>query len=118
MGMLRVEAKLRDLVHADTPLNVQSQRSVQSDVVQQAAQFEDKLDIRGMRMTEAMATVEDFMDRALMANASGVRILHGKGNGTLRNVVRKKVREYKAVTKVGHPPAEQGGDGVTVVELG
>ena len=117
MGMLHVEAKLRDLVHADTPLNVQSQRSVHADVINQAAQFEDKLDIRGMRMTEAMKTVEDFMDRALMANAGTVQILHGKGNGTLRNVVRKKVREYRAVTRIAHPPAEQGGDGITVVEF-
>ncbi len=67
---------------------------------------------------EALATLEKFVDNALPSNASTLRITHGKGTGVLRRVVREKLREYGGnVGRVFHPENNEGGDGVTVVEL-
>ncbi len=116
VGDMRMTIKVRDLVHAKTPLGVQRKQSVTSDV-DRIATFENKLDIRGMRYEEALQTVEAFIDQALMANSDSVRIVHGKGSGTLRKAVHKKLREYKTGMQVRHPEPEQGGDGVTIVQF-
>ncbi|GJM32528.1 MAG: endonuclease MutS2 [Saprospiraceae bacterium] len=117
MGAMRMTVKLRDLQHAGEPLEIQSTRSIQTDTRQSAAEFQNKLDIRGMRMEEAMKIVEDFVDQALVSSVSTLKIVHGKGNGILRKVVRQKLREYNVAMDISHPPAEMGGDGVTLVEI-
>ena len=117
MGQMRMTIKLRDLQHAKAPLEVQSSRSVQSDTVAQTASFEAKLDIRGMRYDEALKVVEDFVDQALISNSNSLQIVHGKGNGILRQAVRKKLKEYNVTMDIWHPEQQQGGDGVTLVEI-
>ncbi|WP_367389901.1 endonuclease MutS2 [Lewinella sp. LCG006] len=116
MGGMRMTVKLRDLQLAKTPLDIKTNQSVHSDV-DYAARFESKIDIRGMRYAEAMKVVEDFVDQALLADVSNLRIVHGKGNGSLREAVKKKLREYNMTMEVYHPAAEAGGDGVTLVDL-
>ncbi|MEL6720925.1 MAG: Smr/MutS family protein, partial [Bacteroidota bacterium] len=118
MGMMRMNIKLRDLELAKEPLDIRSTKSVQTDTIDSTSKFHNKLDIRGMRMDEAVKLVEDFVDRALISNANNLRILHGKGTGVLRKAVKAKLREYDAVQQVSHPAAEFGGDGVTLVDLG
>ncbi|MEM9887122.1 MAG: endonuclease MutS2 [Bacteroidota bacterium] len=117
MGMMRMNIKLRDLELAKEPLDIRTTKSVQTDMTETSAKFQNKLDIRGMRLEEALRIVEDFVDRALVSNADHLRILHGKGTGVLRKAVKRKLREYDAVSKVSHPAAEFGGDGVTLVSL-
>lgn len=117
MGPMRLTVKLRDLEHAREELNVQKQKSISVDTLNQFNAFENKLDIRGLTPDEALRRVEEFMDRALMNASSELRIVHGRGTGALRNLVRNKVREYREVKQAYHPASEEGGDGVTVVEL-
>ncbi|HNE29560.1 MAG TPA: Smr/MutS family protein, partial [Saprospiraceae bacterium] len=72
----------------------------------------------GMSKDEAMRVIERFVDNALLSNASSLRILHGKGDGVLRKVVRQKLREYGGnIAQVYHPEQNEGGDGVTIVDL-
>lgn len=117
IGNMRLEAKLRDLKLIENPIQREKKVSVQTDTLQQQARFESKLDIRGMRYDEALRTTEAFIDKALIANASELRIVHGKGSGALRNAVRKKLREYRQVHNIFHPERHLGGDGVTIAEL-
>ncbi|MFZ2900970.1 MAG: endonuclease MutS2 [Saprospiraceae bacterium] len=117
MGDMRMSINLRDLQPADAPAESRPARSTLANPVESVAQFSNKLDIRGMRAEEALKKVEEFVDKALMANARHLQILHGKGNGVLKNLVRVKLREYKAISGVSHPEEEFGGDGVTLVDL-
>ncbi len=117
MGQMRMKINSADLLQANEPLDVQSHRSVQTDAVQQAAAFQPKIDVRGMRMEEAMKMVEEFVDRAIVNGSAELRIVHGKGDGILRKVVRQKIREYNMPVEISHPPAEDGGDGVTIVKI-
>jgi DNA mismatch repair protein MutS2 len=117
MGDMRMTIKLRDLQHANAPLEVQSGKSVKAETSTDTASFQPKLDIRGMRYEEALKVVEDFVDQALIANAAHLEIVHGKGSGALREAVRRKLREYNVPMDITHPPQERGGDGVTLVEM-
>ena len=117
MGEMRMTIQLRDLQVVNEPLEIRTTRSVNTDTVEAAAKFENKLDIRGMRMEEALKKVEEFVDKGLIANARHLKILHGKGTGALKNLVRNKLKEYKAVQAISHPEEEFGGDGVTLVDL-
>ncbi|NUQ26803.1 MAG: endonuclease MutS2 [Saprospiraceae bacterium] len=116
VGDLRMTIHLRDLQHANSPLDVQAGRSIQTDI-DQTASFQPKLDIRGMRMEEALRIVEAFVDQALMTGTTNLRILHGKGDGVLRKAVRAKLREYQVDMAIRHPEPELGGDGITLVEI-
>ncbi|MBI5913962.1 MAG: endonuclease MutS2 [Bacteroidetes bacterium] len=117
IGQMRMTVPVRDLEHANEPLDEKKKTSVQSDSVARNAGFDNKLDIRGMTPEEALKVVEDFLDRALMTSASNLRIVHGKGTGVLRKTVKNKIREYREVKQVYHPASDDGGDGVTVVEF-
>ncbi len=117
IGMMRMNINVRDLEHANEPLDLKPTRSIQLDTVEATEKFINKLDIRGMRIEEALETVQDFVDRALMSNADNLRILHGKGTGVLREAVKSKLREYEAVKAIKHPEEEFGGNGVTIVQL-
>ena len=117
VGDMRMTLKLRDLIAVEAPLESQQHKGVTFDTVQQNAKFETKIDIRGFRMDEAARRVQEFMDAAALTSASQVEILHGKGDGILKKIVREKVREYKFVSKVRHPLPENGGDGITIVEF-
>lgn len=116
MGGIRVTAHLRDLLHTAEPLKQVSH--VTATDLQQTATFDAKIDLRGMSKEEALQVLEKFVDNALLSNASSLRILHGKGDGILRKVVRQKLREYGGnISNIYHPEQDSGGDGVTIVEL-
>ena len=116
MGGITVSAKLRDLMPVAEPIKQTSYAPVTN--IQHAAAFESKIDIRGMSKEEALRVLEKFVDNALLTNAAVLRILHGKGVGILRKVVRQKLKEYGGnIARTYHPEQESGGDGVTIVEL-
>ena len=117
VGGLRMEVNLRDLEHANEPLELKKKKSISMDTVKQSAAFTPRVDVRGLMPSEAVATVQRFVDQALMTNAQQLEIIHGKGTGALRNAVRKKLREYRSVMNISHPEPKYGGDGVTLVEL-
>ena len=116
IGALQVTVPLRDLIATREPVEVKQGLSINSDLVNQNSAFDPKLDIRGMSSKEALETLELFMDQAIMTNTTTIRIIHGKGSGVLRRMVRKKLEEYPDCA-ARHPEAERGGDGVTIIEF-
>lgn len=85
---------------------------------QRRLSFKPGLDVRGMRAEEAVSRVANFIDEAVMVGVFEVKILHGKGNGILRNVVREYLQTVDVVTSVRDEHVDFGGAGITVVELG
>ncbi len=117
MGLMRITAKLKDLQHANEPMDAQNKKSVNTESITQNAAFQSKIDIRGMRYEEAYKVLEDFFDQALMVNATSLRVVHGKGSGVLRRAVQTKLKEYNINFSLSHPAPELGGDGVTIIEM-
>ncbi|MBO7145485.1 MAG: Smr/MutS family protein [Salinivirgaceae bacterium] len=85
---------------------------------QRRLSFKPGLDVRGMRAEEAVNRVAAFIDEAVMVGVFEVKILHGKGNGILRNVVREYLQTVDVVTSIRDEHVDFGGAGITVVELG
>ncbi len=79
--------------------------------------FSNTLDLRGRRGNEAIAELDHYIDQALYLNKRELRILHGKGNGILRKLVREQLMQYNFIESVRDEEVERGGDGVTVVTL-
>jgi DNA mismatch repair protein MutS2 len=116
MGDLTLIIDVRDLEKGPEPLD-KKLKSLHFDTIQKIAAFENKLDIRGMRMQEALQVVESYIDSALMNSSSQLEIIHGKGDGILRKAVRKKLKEYRVEMEISHPDPKLGGDGVTLIEI-
>ena len=79
--------------------------------------FKPSIDMRGMRLDEAFEAVTRFIDDALMVGVGEVSILHGKGNGVLREEIRKYLRTIGGVASFADEHVERGGAGITIVKL-
>ena len=82
------------------------------------AVFRQEIDIRGMRGDEALLEVQHFIDDAILIGSHNVRILHGKGNGILRELVRNYLNALPNVIGCRDEHIQFGGSGITVVDLG
>ena len=79
--------------------------------------FHQDLDVRGMRGDEALNAVQHFIDDAILVGMSRVRILHGKGNGILRQLIRQYLQSVPNVTQCKDEHVQFGGAGITVVDF-
>lgn len=79
--------------------------------------FHPSIDIRGARLEEAIDIVVKFIDDATMLGMGQVTILHGKGNGVLREEIRKYLKITPGVKSFRDETVERGGTGITIVEL-
>lgn len=89
------------------------------DLNEKAVNFSFNLDIRGKRGEEALVEVDNFMNDALMLGYPELRILHGKGDGILRQLIRNHLRNSykKHVSGMDDEHADRGGAGVTIVKM-
>ena len=76
-----------------------------------------ELDIRGMRADESLAELELFLDKAVRDGFNSVRVIHGRGKGILRNVVREHLTRHPLARSFEAEARERGGDGATLVHL-
>lgn len=90
---------------------------VNESVSRRKLEFRPTIDIRGERLNDAMEIVMHFIDDATMVGVGQVKILHGKGNGVLREEIRKYLRTVPAVASFRDEAIQAGGAGITVVEM-
>ncbi|HVN59416.1 MAG TPA: Smr/MutS family protein [Bacteroidales bacterium] len=94
-----------------------SRISIDSEINSRKISFKPEIDIRGVRGDEAIQRVQELLDDALMVQHRDLRILHGKGNGILRELIRKYLGTIGFVRSYRDEHVEMGGSGITVVEL-
>jgi DNA mismatch repair protein MutS2 len=87
------------------------------DLNEKMSHFSFDLDVRGKRAEEALTEVSQFIDDAIMLSHQNLRIVHGKGDGILRTLIRDHLRKYKEVLRLEDEHADRGGAGVTLVTL-
>ncbi len=92
-----------------------SYSGVMQDINEKAAQFTLTLDLRGKRADEAMEWLTRYIDDALLLGIKEVSILHGKGYGILREIIREYLRSVPEIERFGDAPVEFGGAGITKV---
>lgn len=76
-----------------------------------------ELDLRGQRADEATTALERYIEAAYLAGLPFVRIIHGKGTGKLRDVVRQILSVHPQVRSYEPGGEREGGDGVTIAKL-
>ncbi|MBF9254635.1 Smr/MutS family protein [Pontibacter sp. 172403-2] len=87
------------------------------NITQRMADFGSTLDIRGEYAEEALTKVMNFTDEAIMLGIPEIKIIHGRGNGVLRQVVRDYLYATREVASLSSEAEERGGDGATVAVL-
>lgn len=87
------------------------------DITQRKLNFKPTIDIRGERLESAIDLVTRFVDDAVMVGVGEIKILHGKGNGILREELRKYLKTMGGVKSFRDEHLEMGGSGITVVSL-
>ncbi|HUX56093.1 MAG TPA: Smr/MutS family protein [Bacteroidales bacterium] len=95
----------------------QPQRENDPAIVHRNINFKPEIDIRGVRGEEAINQVQYLIDNALIVQHRNLRILHGKGNGILRQLVRQYLDTVDVVKSFRDEHVEFGGSGITVVEM-
>jgi DNA mismatch repair protein MutS2 len=82
-----------------------------------AARASLELDVRGKRFAEAEPLVERWIDDAILAGSSPLRLIHGKGTGMLGRGLQEHLRAHPGVKSLRYGNEEEGASGVTVIEL-
>jgi DNA mismatch repair protein MutS2 len=86
-------------------------------VLDAAGTARPELDVRGKRFVEAEPVVEKWLDEAQMLGTGSLRLIHGKGTGLLGRGLQEYLRGHAAVKTVRYGNADEGGSGVSIVEL-
>jgi DNA mismatch repair protein MutS2 len=77
----------------------------------------NEVHLRRLTVDEALIKLDQYLNDAFMAGLYQVRIVHGKGTGTLRQIVREQLAKHPLVKSYRPAGYGEGGEGVTVVEL-
>ncbi|PKN98124.1 MAG: endonuclease MutS2 [Chloroflexi bacterium HGW-Chloroflexi-5] len=128
IGSLRVRAKMNDLMAPNAEeekVEVAAPRKtrgkVESTSTPAASPFRPspgmEIDLRGQRAEDALDALDRYISNASMAGLPFVRIIHGKGTGRLRQVIREALKVNDEVKSYEEGGDKEGGEGVTVVHL-
>jgi DNA mismatch repair protein MutS2 len=90
---------------------------INAEIGERKLNFKPNIDVRGMRAEEALQKIQEFLDEAIMVEAKEIRILHGKGNGILRELIQNYLRTEPAVRSCRDEHVQFGGSGITIVQL-
>ena len=118
IGRVRVNVDLHRLSRVDNEMEEEADADTPRVTTDLAPPLESaELDLRGMRAADAQVSLDEFLDRAIRDGVSKLRVIHGRGTGVLRNVVRDHLRYHQAVSDFGPEPREHGGNGATWVQM-
>lgn len=122
-GDMRTKMRLERLELAKAPKQNISQgiinisRTTRETIDSRRENFHQDIDVRGMRGDEAINAVTYFIDDAILVGMTQVRILHGTGNGILRQLIRQYLSTLPHVSSFRDEHVQFGGAGITVVQL-
>jgi DNA mismatch repair protein MutS2 len=122
IGELRSNIKLNRLekISRKVVKNAQKEytkKSMGINLTEKMANFSYQVDLRGKSAEIALTEVDKLIDDALLAGYPEVRILHGKGDGILRKLIREHLRAYPQIASFESEHADRGGDGITIVKM-
>ena len=119
-GILKLNARKDEiyLLENENPYKAKGGRPAHSGREMKLQAMSNEVDLRGMDAVEAICVLDNYLDGAMRANLSSVRIIHGKGTGVLRKAVQDALKKNKHVKKYRLGVYGEGEDGVTIAEFG
>ncbi|MDR3694909.1 endonuclease MutS2 [Mucilaginibacter sp.] len=115
IGDLRTVAKKKRVIKVSKSSVPKEIRRNYNNHTGDMASFNPEIDVRGMRTEDALNNIERLFDRALMMGFGNLKIIHGKGDGILRKMIRQYLKKYEQVDRMEDEHADRGGDGITYV---
>ena len=118
-GILKMTAAPEEvyLLENENPYKEKGPRPKHSGREMKLSAMPTEVDLRGMDAIEAVCVLERYLDEAMRANLTQVRIIHGKGTGTLRAAVQQALKKNKFVKQFRLGQYGEGEDGVTIAEF-
>ena len=125
-GQIRSTVPLEQLIAADGKESIAEEKKQGNILISKSTleqmhktqlNFKQEIDIRGMRGDEAIGLLTSYIDDAILVGAAQVRILHGTGNGILRELTRQYLHTIPQVSSAHDEHVQFGGSGITVVEF-
>ncbi len=99
------------------PVSAARARGINVALAHEDESVPTEINVIGQTVDDATRAVEKFVDRAFLAGAVRLRVVHGSGMGILRKAIRQFLQQHPHVATVSEPPQNEGGAGATVVEL-
>ena len=118
-GILKMTAAPDEvyLLENENPYQEKGARPKHSGREMKLSAMPTEVDLRGMDAIEAVCVLERYLDEAMRANLTQVRIIHGKGTGTLRAAVQQALKKNKFIKQFRLGQYGEGEDGVTIAEF-
>ncbi len=120
-GILKISARqeeVRVVEGSDAQAKKDAKRIIrQAEHKLRSAAASSEVDLRGMMVDEALASLDIFLDNALLGHLETVRIIHGKGTGAVRKAVREHLKRSRYIKEFRPGRYGEGEDGVTVATL-
>lgn len=118
-GIMKLNAKADEiyLLEQENPYKAKGGHPAHSGREMKMTAMASEIDLRGMDTVEAICVLDRYMDEAMRAKLSSVRIIHGKGTGALRQAVHQSLKRNKFVKKFRLGVYGEGEDGVTIAEF-
>jgi len=117
-GLLKMWVPLEELQISKTSGGGNKQKAkVGFNWVERQASFSNEIDLRGVRGDEAILKVQKWLDEAYALGQGTVKIIHGRGDGILRKLLRQHFKTVNFIKSYYDEHADRGGDGCTYVEL-
>ena len=119
MGLIKSRINLDQLELVSPPNVVKSKTRIKGyNYSEISKEFSPRLDVRGMKTEDALQKTMTMVDSALVLSIDKLWILHGKGNGILRKMIRENLKKISHVKNIENEHADFGGDGISIVTLG
>ncbi len=116
-----IRSSFKNLIKTNKPQiikhSTKTKRAASSFLNKKMSNFKFSIDVRGKRAEEAITIINNYLDDAILLNISEISILHGKGDGILRKVIRDHLSSVKEVKKFEDSRPDRGGSGITIVSF-
>lgn len=116
-GILKLTVSKDELQLVKETKHETGQTEIGNVIRDKAMKLSGSLDMRGMKVDEALMEMEKYLDDAYLVGLKQVSLIHGKGTGALRAAVHRELKKYPRVKSFRLGEIAEGGDGITVVEL-
>lgn len=115
-GIMKMNMPKESLMRVDIQEDT-TKNNTRSILKNKATNVKSEIDIRGKNFEDAKDIIDKYLDDAYLSGLKSVRIIHGKGTGVLRQKLREHFRSVKIIKSYKDAEYNEGGDGVTVVNL-
>lgn len=119
MGILKATVNIKDIMLIDEAVRkpAPKQKNYSNMYRAKAMNMSPTINVRGQNLDEAVMNVDKYLDDAFMAGLKEVTVIHGRGEGVLRTGLQQMMKRHKHIKAFRKGAYNEGGDGVTIVQL-